>query len=211
MDTITSLRADSPGKFLERLPVGSYVHVDQLPGTPNAAKSAASRAATRGDLIALRRGLYYKGKRTRYGTARPPAEDVALEVLGRKGVGPTGVWAAHVLNLTTQLPAVPELVTSGPIPTGMRGVRVHKRNNVARRDLNYAEIAILEVLRDWDFTTESTWDGVVAAVRERIEGRQVRPNKLAAAARGERKPHVRARLRELFATLELPTPASGAW
>jgi len=210
MSTTTVPRADSPGKFLARLPVGSYVHVDQLPGTSSAAKNAASRAATRGDLVGLRRGLYYKGKRTRYGVLTPPAEDVALEVLGRKGVGPTGVWAAHVLNLTTQLPAVPELVTSGPIPTGVRGVLVHKRNNVARRDLNYAEIAVLEVLRDWNYTTEADWDGVVAAVRERVQGRQVRPDKLAAAAAGERKPHVRARLRDLLAALDRATPLSGA-
>jgi hypothetical protein len=135
---------------------------------------------------------------------------VALEVLGRTGVGPTGVWAAHALNLTTQLPAVPELATSGPIPTGVRGVLVHKRNNVARRDLNYAEIAVLEVLRDWNYTTETNWDGVVAAVRERVQGRQVRPDKLAAAAAGERKPHVRARLRDLLAALDLAAPLAGA-
>ena len=210
MNARAVLRPESPGQFLKKLPVGSYVHVDRMPGTPNAAKSAASRAASRGDLVALRRGLYYKGKRTMYGVLTPPAEDVALEVLGRKGVGPTGVSAARVLNLTTQLPVVPELVTSGPIPTGVQGVMVHKRNNVARHDLNYSEIAVLEVLRDWHFTTETTWDGVVAAVRERVEARQVRPKKLAAAAHGERKPNVRALLRDLLAALEPNTPAGGA-
>lgn len=210
MSTTTAPHPDGPGKFLEKLPVGSYVHVDQLPGTANAAKSAACRAAARGDIVLLRRGLYYKGKRTRYGVLTPPAEEVALEVLGRKGVGPTGVSAARALNLTTQLPAVPELATWRSVPTGVRGVLVHKRNNVARRELNYAEIAVLEILRDWNLTTETTWDGVVAAVRERVEGRQVRLNRLVAAAVGEPKPTVRARMRDLVDALERPMTATGA-
>ena len=65
----------------------------------------------------------------------PPAEGVALEVLGCKGVGPTGVSAARALNLTTQLPAAPELTTWRPVPTAVHGLRVHKRSNVARREL----------------------------------------------------------------------------
>jgi hypothetical protein len=192
---------ETPGRYLEKLPAGSYVHVERLPGTPSAAKSAASRAAARGELVPLRRGLYYKGKRTRYGVATPSPEEVALEVLGREGVGPTGVSAARALNLTTQVPAVPELVTSGPVPTGIKGVRVHKRNNVARRHLNYVEIALLEVLRDWKFTTESSWDGVVAAVGAQVKARQVRPEMLLAAARGERKPEVKAAMRGLVGAL----------
>lgn len=210
MSATAVLTAASPGKFLERLPAGAYVHVDELPGSRNAARSAASRAASRGELVALRRGLYYKGKRTRYGVATPPAEEVALEVLGRKGVGPTGVSAARALDLTTQVPAVPELATWGPVPTGLRGVRVHKRNNVSRRDLNYAEIAVLEVLRDWRFTSEASWDGLIAAVRERVSRRQVRPAKLVEAAKGERSPHVRALLRDLFASLDLSAATAPA-
>jgi hypothetical protein len=197
-----------PGRYLEKLPTGSYVHVDRLPGSSSAARSAASRAAKKGDLVKLRRGLYYKGKRTRYGVLTPPAEDIALEVLGRTGVGPSGVSAARALNLTTQVPAEAELVTSGPVPEEIRGVRVHKRNNADRRDLNYAEIAVLEVLRDWTFTTESTWDGIVAAVKDRIEGREVRPDKLAKVGRSEPWPAVRERLRDLFSELGLKAAAS---
>lgn len=208
MSGTPSNSAVSPGRYLESLPAGSYVHVRKLPGSPNAAKSAASRAARKGDLVKLRRGLYYKGKRTRYGVLTPPAEDIALEVLGRKGVGPSGVSAARALNLTTQVPAEPELVTSGPVPAAIPGVRVHKRNNIDRRDLNYAEIAVLEVLRDWTFTTESTWDGIVAAVRDRIDGSEVRPERLARVGRSEPRPAVREQLRDLFSELGFKALAS---
>lgn len=194
-------RPCSPGRYLASLPAGRYVHVSSLPGSANAAKSAASRAASRGEIVALRRGLYYKGVPTRYGMATPPKEDVALEVLGRVGVGPAGVSAARAFNLTTQVPARPELATASPVPANVSGVRIHKRNNMARRDLTYDEIALLEVLRDFRFISESTWDDLVEAVARRVEDRKVRPAKVLEAARGERKPRVAAAVARVIAEL----------
>ncbi len=191
----------SPGETIKRLRMGSYVHVDTLPGSRNAAKSAASRAARDGEIVSLRRGLYFKGKSTRYGVVRPPTEDVALEVLGRRGVGPTGVSAARALGLTTQVPVIPSLATTGPLPTGIDGVRISKRNNIARRDLTYTEIAVLEVLRDWKFTTDRDWNELVKAVSQRVASGDVRPDKLAKAGRGESRPDVRAGLQVLVEAL----------
>ena len=210
MAMVASTRVESPGRFLKKVPTGSYVHVEALPGSRNAAKSAVSRAAARGDLVPLRRGLYYKGTRTRYGVATPPPEDVALEVLGRKGVGPTGVSAARALNLTTQVPAMPELVTTGPVPIGIPGVRIHKRNNVSRRDLTYSEIAVLEVLRDWEFTSESGWAGVVRAVRDKVAGNEVRLTSLLEAGGRERGTDFKDRLHKLTAALVNAEPPSAA-
>jgi hypothetical protein len=149
-------------------------------------------------LVPLRRGLYYKGKRTRYGVAKPPPEDIALEVLGRKGVGPTGVAAARAMNLTTQVPAVPELVTSGPVPVSLPGVKIHKRNNVARSNLNYLEIAVLELLRDFEFTSESGWSGLVHAVAEKATRKEVRLDVLRRAGARERSRMLRDRLNSLI-------------
>jgi hypothetical protein len=194
-------RHSSPGQYLASLPAGRYVHVSSLPGSANAAKTAASRAASRGEIVPLRRGLYYKGVPTRYGMATPPKEDVALEVLGRIGVGPAGVSAARAFNLTTQVPVKPELATASPVPTNVSGVRIHKRNNMARRELTYHEIALLEVLRDYRFTSESSWDALVAAVAERVKDRKVRPAKVVEAARGERKPRVTSAVAKVIADL----------
>jgi len=201
MPTMTPGAASTPGRYLKGVPMGSYVHVGKLPGSRNAAKTAASRAAARGELIPLRRGLYYKGKRTRYGVAKPPPEDVALEVMGRDGVGPTGVSAAHALNVTTQVPAVPELATPGPVPEGLPGVKVHKRNNVARRDLNYFEVAVLELLRDYEFTAEADWREVVRAVADKARTRDVRLDCLAKVGESEPGYAFRERLMALIRQL----------
>jgi len=165
----------SPGRYLASLPAGSYVRVRELPGSVSAAKAAASRAARRGDITPVARGLYFKGHKTRYGTPTPPPEGVALEALGRVGVGPAGVTAVRALGLTTQVPAVPALAVVGRVPGGLHGVRLSKRNNLARLDLSYVEIALLETLRAWQVTVDGGWEALVAVARERIAAGDVRP------------------------------------
>jgi hypothetical protein len=53
----------------------------------------------------------------------------------------------------------------GPIPDGIDGIRIHKRNNARRRSLNESEIALLEVLRDPQTLVESGWDALLAVAR----------------------------------------------
>ena len=71
----------SPSAYLEAVPVGSFVRINELPGTKAAASIAASRAAQRGELVPVRRGLYFKGAPTRDGRSA-----------GRREAGPHG-WA----------------------------------------------------------------------------------------------------------------------
>lgn len=199
----------SPGATIRDAPAGSYVHVERLPGTRSAAKTAVSRAAARGELVPLRRGLYYKGSRSRYGVITPPPEDVALEVMGRKGVGPTGVSAARALGLTTQVPPTPELVTSGPVPEGVPGVKIYKRNNAARCELTYLEIAALELLRDYEFTAEADWKRVVAALAVKVRSREIRAGALLDAGSRERNRALRDRLSTLAEALGPATDGAG--
>lgn len=195
--------AVTPGMALDRVPAGTFVHVDRLPGTPGAASSAASRAGKRGDLVPIRKGLYYKGAKTRYGMTRPSAEAIAVEVLGTAGVGPTGHSAARALGLTTQVPATPSLTVAGPVPTSVPGVRVSKRNNMRRRTLSYDEIALLELLRgDWESTVEEGWPALVAATAGAVRAGTVRPRALASAIATEHSPAARANFARL--TAELP-------
>jgi hypothetical protein len=183
----------SPGKTLARVPSGTFVRVEKLPGSRAAASSAASRAHKHGDLIAIRKGLYFKGVKTRYGLTRPSAEAIAVEVLGKVGVGPAGHSAARAFGLTTQVPATPMLTVAGPVPTSVPGVKVSKRNNMHRRDLSYTEIALLELLRgDWESTVEGGWAALVSAAAKAIRERKVRPIALADAVAAERSPAARA-------------------
>jgi len=196
-----SLAAITPGRYLEKVPEGSFVRVGDVPGTRAAASCALSRAAKRGDLVVLRRGLYFKGKRTRYGVARPAPLDVARSILGEEGVGPAGFTAARVFGLTTQVPPVPELAVAGPVPAGMRGVLVHRRNNMRRRDLRYDEVALLEVLRAWDTVSERSWGDLVAAVEGFVRSGALRLDAVARAAKSEPSPDARNRFAELKRSL----------
>jgi hypothetical protein len=183
----------SPGKHLAGVPSGSFVHVEMLPGSRGAASSAASRAHKHGDLIPIRKGLYWKGTRTRYGMTRPSSEAIAVEVLGSVGVGPSGHTAARALGLTTQIPAIPALTVAGPVPTSIPGVRVSRRNNMSRRELTYTEIALLELLRgSWESVVEGGWDALVAAVADAAERGTVRLDHVASAVAGEHSPTARA-------------------
>lgn len=189
MDTVT---AATPSRALAKVPRGSFVRVADLPGTLAAKSSAVCRAHKAGDLVAVRKGLYFKGTKTRYGMTAPTDEEVAAEVLGPTGVGPTGYSAARALGLTTQVPRQPALTIAGPTPTSLPGVKISRRNNMRRRDLNYTEIALLELLRgDWETTVDGGWPALVAAYRKRVETGGIRPCAVRAAIASERSPRAR--------------------
>lgn len=188
----------TPGKHLAGVPAGSFVHVEKLPGSRGAASSAASRAHKHGELVAVRKGLYWKGTPTRYGMTRPPSEAIAVEVLGKTGVGPTGHSAARALGLTTQVPAKPALTVAGPVPTSVPGVRISRRNNMRRRELRYAEIALLELLRgDWESVVEGGWDALVSATADAVKERTMRLDAVTRAVDGEHSPTARLNLARL--------------
>lgn len=185
-------RATSPGKALDEVRVGRFVRVEELPGSRAAASSAVSRAHKHGDLVAIRKGLYFKGAKTRYGMTYPSSEQIAVEVLGNVGVGPTGYTAARTLGLTTQVPTQPTLTVAGPVPTSVPGVKICKRNNMRRRTLRYTEIALLELLRgEWESTVDGGWSALASAFNEAVRAHQIRPTVLAEAVRSERSPAAR--------------------
>ncbi|MCW2542282.1 MAG: hypothetical protein JWN95_4007 [Frankiales bacterium] len=176
----------------------------------HSSSSSYSRIAgkRRGDLVAVRKGLYFKGVKTRYGMTRPSSEAIAVEVLGTLGVGPTGHSAARALGITTQVPAKPSLTVAGPVPTSVPGVTVSKRNNMRRRELYYLEIALLELLRaDWESTVEGGWPVLVSAAAGAIRDGKVRPSAVAEALATEHSPAARANFARL--TTDLRTRRRG--
>jgi len=182
----------TPGKVLAGIPGGHFVHVADLPGTDAAKSSAVSRAHRAGDLLPIRKGLYYKGVRTRYGMTRPSTEEIAAEVLGRTGVGPTGYSASRALGLTTQLPSQPSFTVAGPVPSSTNGFTVSRRNNMRRRELRYTEIALLELLRgDWETTVDGGWPALVSAYAAAVRSQAIRPAAITEAISGERSPAAR--------------------
>ena len=187
----------SPAAAIRSAPERSFVHVNRLPGAASAARQAASRAARNGDLLPVRRGLYYRGAKTRYGMTRPRVEEVAREVLGEVGSGPAGYSAAREWGVTTQVPSsfhVATLWPTDPIP----GVT---QRNKERVRLNAKEIALLELLRAPDVYVEAGWGALVERVRDALAKKEVREDALRAAVAGERNIAVREGFAKLTADL----------
>ncbi len=191
--------AESIRSRVARARPGAFFRVSDFDGPRRAVESAFSRLALdEGSLLRIRRGLYWKGVESRFGSGRPRTEDVVREVAERRGVGPAGWSASHALGLSTQVPAVPEFAVVGPPPTGVPGVRFHSRRNFARLGLSYDEVALLEVLRDWPEHVDRDWsdlEGVVVRLRDE---RRIRPKRVLKAATDERNPALRDRVIALF-------------
>lgn len=160
----------------------------------------------------IRRGLYWRGVETALGMAPPDRSQLVEAVVGRRGVGPAGASAALQLGLTTQFPRQPEIAVPGRPPSGLAGVTFRNRASRTGRvseDLTALEVAVLEVLEDWDEVVElpdrDAVTELVDVLRKRVD-----VARLARAAISER-PLVRERLRMLldragFAALSAAIP-----
>lgn len=193
----------SPAAAIRATPVSAFVRVANLPGTPAAARKAASRAAHDGELVPIRKGLYYRGRRTRYGMTRPKVEEIVREVLGGRGVGPAGYSAARAWGVTTQVPSALEVSTLRSVDP-VSGVKQVLRRNLARVDLNEKEIALLEVLRAPDVYVEAGWMALVRKVQESLKTGEIRKDALRTALPGERNVAVRINFERLADDLAVP-------
>lgn len=177
---------------VERARSGTFFRRRDFEGSDRAVESALSRLAAEGELVRVRHGLYWRGKKTRFGMTHPSKLETAVAV-GGPGSGPSGVAAAHLLGLTTQVPAIVAVAVPGKAPEPLRGVRFRSRPYSRReRRLTPVEVAVLEVLRD-PLASEAPWPDVVLRIRELVAEGVVRAEVLDAEAATE--PRVAARER----------------
>lgn len=140
------------------LPERSFVAVRDVHGSRSAVESAFSRLAAAGDVLRIRKGLYWKGAMTALGMSPPRVEEVALE-LGGTGSGPAGVAAAHWLGLTSQVPSTFLTAVPGRAPSPWPEVRFTQRPiDRLLHSLTPAEVAVLEVLRAGPAVIEIPWE-----------------------------------------------------
>lgn len=159
-----------------------------------------SRLAAEGVVVRVRKGLYWKGPRTRVGMPLPRPLEVAMEVAG-PGSGPAGVSAAHRLGLTTQVPAIEQVAVPGRVPSAVAGVRFVSRS-IERRfaGLRPVEIALIEVLRDGPAIVEQPWADVGAVVARLVVADEIRPELVATQLGHEHHVVARQRWNELGLT-----------
>lgn len=146
----------------------------------------------------VRNGVYWKKTPSRFGVGRADRVKVALAAARGRGIGPTEWSASRYLGLSTQIPAMEHLVVCGTAPTRVEGVKWHQRSNYLRVGLQFSEIAVLELLRNWPRYAEARWEDVTEKVQERTKAGSVDLSRISAAAEGESR-SVRALLTELRA------------
>lgn len=154
-------------------PVQHFIAATEVPGTRRSVECELSRLVAAGELVRVRKGLYWKGPKTRVGMPVPRPFEVAL-VVGGEGAGPAGVSAAHFLGLTTQVPAIETVAVPGRVPSPLPGVRFVSRSierRIAR--LTVAEVALIEVHRAGSSVVER-WAEVDRAVESLVAGGEVR-------------------------------------
>lgn len=183
--------ASSVRGSVNKKPSRSFLDPSDFNGSAHAIECALSRMTAGGEILRVRKGLYWKGPTTRLGIAPPRPLAVALHVAG-PGSGPAGYTAAAVLGLTTQVPATVEVAVPGRAPTPPAGVRFTLRGPF-RRDLRLTpnEVALLEVLRDWPTTVEVDWEALASRTRELVRTGAIRPARVAEAAAAEHRPALR--------------------
>lgn len=190
-------------------PVGTWFVVKDLTkrfGERTAVDIALSRTAKSGDLVRIRRGVYWKGVKTRFGSTKPDTFTLGLGILKAigitDGVGPTGWSASQALGLSTQIPAETHIAVPGRAPVPVPGVKYHTRSTRSRAELAPLDVALLEVLRDFPFRVEADWDALSERALELHAKGSINLKKIASVS--EEEPHVaaRERARELATTSE---------
>lgn len=173
---------------------------EDFAGSPDAVAKALSRLAHAGELRRIRRGLYWRGASTQLGMAPPPSDRLVNEVTSTPGTGPAGWSAALALGLSTQVPRREAIAVPSRAPRDPGAVRfVSRAASTKRRDerLRPGEVALLEVLRDWNTLVEVPTHAAVERIADLAGNGALRIDRLVRASATE-PPRVRERLRHLL-------------
>ncbi|MCP4304936.1 MAG: hypothetical protein GY788_08710 [bacterium] len=165
-----------------------------------AVRKAISRLVSDGELIHIRTGLYWRGRKTQFGMAQPSVMQIAEAVAGSAGVGHASAAAANVLGLSSLVPAVIEIAVPTRAPSSFGMIRFVSRAGREKRlltRLNQYEVALLEVLETWEDNVEETYACAVVLISQLLQNEEIRTTKLVVASDSE-PGVVRARLRQLL-------------
>lgn len=190
---------------------GRFWRPEDFDASPEAVSKALARLSKAGELRRVRRGLYWRGHSTPLGMAPPPAGRFLEKMIDAAGIGPAGWSAALALGVSTQVPrretvAVPTRTPRNPGPVKI----VSRAASTKRRDerLRPIEVAVLEVLRDWDELVEVPFPHAVSRIKDLIDGGAVRVERLVRASATE-PPRVREGLRCLLTAVGRDETADG--
>lgn len=176
---------------------------EDFDGSPDAVAQALSRLARSGEVRRVRRGLYWRGAPTRLGMAPPSPDRFVHEVIGTPGTGPASWSAGLALGLSPQVPRHETVAVPGRAPRNPGTIRfVSRAASTKRREerLRPPEVALLEVLRDWNTLVDVPTDAAVERIADLAESGALRLDRIVRASTTE-PPRVRERLRRLLNAL----------
>src|SRR6185437_9156728 len=119
----------------------------------HALAAALSRLTREGLLRRVRRGMYYRPKKTLFGMSEPDPVALVDAVLRARGLSavPSGVGEYHRLGLTTQMSGAVSRATTGRVPADLVPivrVRARKRPLDEQAHIRSDERTVLDALRD---------------------------------------------------------------
>lgn len=180
---------------------------EDLTGPRSTVQHLLTELTRAGELRRVRKGLYWRGRKTPLGMSPPPEGVVISELAPGSGVGPTGLSAANMLRVSTQIPRTAQIAVPGRAPRHPERVTfVSRTARHGRRTarLTAVEVALLETLEGWTRVIEVPLPEAWRTLRETVAHHPgVRPGKLARAARTEPAP-VRVRLADLLTSAGFP-------
>ncbi len=186
--------------------------VEDFTGTPKAVNSELRRLVERGELQRVRRGVYWRGRTSRFGMHGVDDGEALQTVVGRdEAVGATGWNATNILGLSTQVAPIESLAVTRRVPEGLDRVKIVSRaarSGRRKAGLSGLEVTVLEALEGWDRYIEV---GPAEAVRRFdvvLRRPDVRIPKLVSASATE-PPVVRERLRAVLTETGREAEAQG--
>lgn len=191
---------------IDHAQVGTWFRPADM-GGGNATEQALLRLARdpASSVVRAAQGLYFKSGAPDlfFGKRKPAPIEVAKRVAGRRGVGPAGVTAAAYLGLTSQVAPRLVLTIVGTPPAGVSGVSWQVRKNPLRAQLNFTEVAIVELLALFPYGSEAEWGAVVERIAELCERNKVSIHRIKMAVDEERrKPTLKQNLKRLITDLQ---------
>ena len=203
----SSVSADVRAKVLRSR--NRFWRPEDFDGSPEAVAKSLSRLSRSGELRRVRRGFYWRGTPTRLGMAPPPAENLVDTIVDEPGTGPAGLSAALMLGLSTQVPRLETIAVPKRAPKDAHGVHFVSRSaSTLRREerLRPAEVALLEVLRDWNDVLEIPLPEALERIDRLSTSGPIRFERIVRASATE-PPSTRERLRNLLSALHRPDDA----
>jgi Family of unknown function (DUF6088) len=175
--------------------------IEDFEGSPSAVNNEVRRLIARGELMRVRRGVYWRGKKSRFGMIGASQGEAVQKLLGaQEAIGATGWHATNLLGLSTQVSPVEALAVTHRRPEGLHNVKVSSRAaRSARREakLNGMEVTFLEALEGWDRYVEADSATALQRFVELLDRDDVRVERLVRASHTE-PPVVRERLRTVL-------------